>query len=51
MFHVNEIDAVSSVSTLAKKSNFAYAICSQANGLIVTFLTQPNGSELERIKP
>ncbi len=50
MFHVNAIDAVRSASSLAEKSNFAYAIYSQANGFIV-LLTQPNGSELEIIKP
>lgn len=51
MFHVNAIDAVRSASSLAEQSNCAYAIYSQANGFIVVPLTQPNGSELEIIKP
>lgn len=51
MFHVKAIDAVRSASSLAEKSICAYAIYSQANGFIVVLLTQPNGSELEIIKP
>lgn len=51
MFHVKAIDAVRSASSLAEKSKCAYAIYSQANGFIVVPLTQPNGSELEIIKP
>ncbi len=51
MFHVKAIDAVRSASSLAEKSKCAYAIYSHANGFIVVLLTQPNGSELEIIKP
>ena len=51
MFHVNAIGAVRSAASLAEESKCAYAIYSQANGFIVVLLTQPNGSELEIIKP
>ncbi len=51
MFYVDAIDAVRSASSLAENTNLAHAIYSQASGFVVTLLIQPNGSELEIIKP
>lgn len=51
MFHLSAIDAVRSASSLAEESKLIYAIYSQENGFIVVPLVQPNGLELEIIKP
>jgi hypothetical protein len=51
MFHIKAIDAVRSASSLAEESKLTYAIYSQADGFIVVPLDQPNGLELEIIKP